>query len=97
VTTVVSISNAQRPSVPAVRAFGPTVAQAHVLGLAAVGARICKARTNNSMGTISYPAEGTAMPILVDGKQASGWLQTAQARMAQGGNARGIPPRGRPV
>ena len=49
------------------------------------------------MGTVSYLAEGTAVSILVDRKQASALLQTAQARMAQGGNARGIPPRGRPV
>ena len=97
--TVVSIWNAPRPSVPAVRvpAFAVTSAQAHVLGLAAVAAPAAKAGIHNCMGTISYLAEGTAVSILVDGKQASVQLQTAQARMAQGGDARGIPPRGRPV
>jgi hypothetical protein len=97
VKTVVSIWNAPRPSLPAVRvpAFAVTSAQAHVLGIGAVAAPICK--QNNSMGTVSYLAEGTAVSILVDGKQASTQLQTAKARMAQGGNARGIPPRGRPV
>ena len=95
--TVVSIWNAPRPSTPAVRvpAFTVSPTQAHVLGLGAVAAPNCT--THNSMGTVSYLAEGTAVSILVDGKQASTQLQTAKARMAQGGNARGIPPRGRPV
>jgi hypothetical protein len=99
VTTVKSIWNAPRPSVPAVRvpAFATSPAQAHALGLLAVTAPTGKAGKNNSMGTVSYLAEGTAVSILVDGKQASVQLQTAKARMAQGGNARGIPPRGRPV
>jgi hypothetical protein len=99
VKTVVSILNAPRPSMPAVRvpAFAVTPAPTHVLGLVAVAAPNCKTRKDNSMGTVSYLAEGTAVSILVDRKQASAWLQTAQARMAQGGNARGIPPRGRPV
>ena len=97
--TVVSIWNAPRPSTPAVRvpAFTVSPTQAHVLGLGAVAAPNCTTRENNSMGTVSYLAEGTAVSILVDGKQASVQLQTAKARMAQGGNARGIPPRGRPV
>lgn len=97
--TVVSIWNAPRPSIPAVRvpAFAVSPTQAHVLGLGAVAAPNCTTRKNNSMGTVSYLAEGTAVSILVDGKQASVQLQTAQARMAQGGDARGIPPRGRPV
>jgi hypothetical protein len=97
---VKSIWSAPRPSMPTVGvpAFAVSPAQAHVLGLVAVATPAsCKARTHNSMGTVSYLAEGTAVSILVDGKQASAWLQTAQARMAQGGNARGIPPRGRPV
>ena len=96
---MVSIWNAPRPSVPAVRvpAFAVSPTQAHVLGFVAAAAPACKTRTNNSMDTISYLAEGTAVSILVDGKQASVQLQTAKARMAQGGNARGIPPRGRPV
>jgi hypothetical protein len=99
VKTVVSIWNAPRPSMPAVRvpAFAVTPAQAHVLGLGAVAAPVCNTWRDNSMGTVSYLAEGTAVSILVDGKQASTQLQAAKARMAQGGNARGIPPRGRPV
>ena len=97
--TVVSIWNAPRPSMPTVRvpAFAMTPAQARVLGLGAVAAPSCTTWRDNSMGTVSYLAEGTAVSILVDGKQASTQLQTAKARMAQGGNAHGIPPRGRPV
>jgi hypothetical protein len=96
---VKSIWNAPRPSVPTVcvSAFATSPARTHVPGLLAVTAPTGKAGKNISMGTVSYLAEGTAVSILVDGKQESVQLQTATARMAQGGNARGIPPRGRPV
>jgi hypothetical protein len=99
VPTVKSIWNAPRPSVAAVRvsAFATSPARTRVLGQPAVTAPTGKASKNNCMGTISYLAEGTAVSILVDGKQESVQLQTTKARMAQGGNAHGIPPRGRPV
>ena len=98
--------NTPRPSVPAavrVPVFGVAASvRAHVPAMAAVAGvsttgEFSKCSKSNSMGTVSYLAEGTAVSILVDGKQASVQLQTAKARMAQGGNARGIPPRGRPV
>jgi len=85
------------------------VAPSHVLGRPAVAiqvrtAPISRAAMNegttsksNFMGTTSYQAEGTAMSVTADWKFASANLQKALVHLATGGNARGIPPRGRPV
>jgi len=56
---------------------------------------------NNYMGATSAYGDGVATPITKDQKVSArniaGTVQTVQVDKAKGGNAHGIPPRGRPV
>jgi hypothetical protein len=83
--------------------------QRHLLGHPAVGIRVRTSPTFGSeikqsttskinyMGTTSYPADGIAVSIMFDRTVALARQDKGQADKATGGNARGIPPRGRTV
>ena len=53
--------------------------------------------THNYNGTTSAMGEGMATSIAYGQQDSAARVQTAQVDKAKGGNARGIPPRGRPV
>lgn len=102
-----------RPSVPAAAcapgfAAFPSTAQAYVLGQPAVNVQLHKlaapmfghvvtSKINNYMGTTSAKGEGVATSIMRDQKVSAARIQTVQVDKVMGGDARGIPPRGRPV
>jgi hypothetical protein len=107
VETVKQTWIALRPSAPAavcVPSFAVVspAAQAHVLGQPAVAIRVRTwpiAQAAMSVGTTSTSnyMGTTAMSVMADREFASATLQKALVHLATGGNARGIPPRGRPV
>ena len=61
---------------------------------ARIGATI---KINNYNGTTSAKGEGMALPTTYEQKVSVTRVQTAQVDKVKGGDARGIPPRGRPV
>jgi hypothetical protein len=84
-----------------------TLAQAHVLGQPAVGNRllstvapingyVATSKINNSMGSTNASGNGVATSQ-VQLQVSATRILTAGVDKAQGGDARGIPPRGRPV
>jgi hypothetical protein len=54
-------------------------------------------KINNYNGTTSAMGEGTAASITYESKVSAARVQKAQVDKVKGGDARGIPPRGRPV
>jgi hypothetical protein len=54
-------------------------------------------KINNYNGTTSAMGEGMAASITYEQKVSAARVQTAQVDKVKGGDARGIPPRGRPV
>jgi hypothetical protein len=54
-------------------------------------------KINNYNGTTSAKGEGMATSTAYQQKDSAARVRTAQVDKAKGGNARGIPPRGRPV
>jgi len=54
-------------------------------------------KINNSNGTTSAMGEGMAAPTGYGQKVSATRIQSAQVSKVKGGDARGIPPRGRPV
>jgi len=87
-----------------------TVAQPHALGQPAVAIKVRTApifghaadfgatKINNYMGTIAAAvAEGATTSSLIPMNSAAVRVQKVQGDKVKGGDARGIPPRGRPV
>jgi hypothetical protein len=54
-------------------------------------------KINNYNGTTSAKGEGMATSTAYQQKDSAARVRTAQVDKAKGGNARGIPPRGRPI
>ncbi len=87
-----------------------TVAQTYALGQPAVAINVRTAPTfghpaqvgatkiNNYMGTVAaVSAEGVTESSLIPMNAAAARVQKVQGDKVKGGDARGIPPRGRPV
>jgi hypothetical protein len=103
-----SLASACAPSVPtfAQGHLGHTAVEtlliqtAPISGLGAIS-KINNTEPNNYMGATSAYGNGVATPITQDQKVSvriiGGTVQTVQVDKVKGGNARGIPPRGKPV
>jgi hypothetical protein len=104
VTPVERIVNSRPWAIPAV-CVPSSLAQAHVLGqpavellptLAAASGYVATNKINNSMGSTHASGNGVATSQ-VQLKVSATRIPVAGVDKAQGGDARGIPPRGRPV
>lgn len=87
------------------------IAQAYALGQPAVAAPLqaslapaavefkgrISSKINNYMGTTSAKGEGTTLSIVGDQKVSVQRDHTVRINKVEGGDAHGIPPRGRPV
>ena len=99
-----SLASACAPSVPtfAQGHLGHTAVETLLIPTAPIsGLGAINKINNNYMGATSASGNGVATPITQDQKvsarNVAGTVRTVQVDKVKGGNARGIPPRGKPV
>lgn len=98
-----SLASACAPSVPTFARghLGQTAVETLLIPTASISGLGVINKINNYMGATSAHGNGVATPIAQDQKvftaKVAGTVQTVQVDKVKGGNARGIPPRGKPV
>jgi hypothetical protein len=107
-----NLSDVQRPVLAAACPLPfavASVAQTYALGQPAVtdwvttasfglhAGRTASMKINNYKGTTSAKGDGLATSIIEGRSVSATRIQPVQVDKVKGGNARGIPPRGRPV
>ena len=88
---VASVAQTYALGQPAVRGWVTTASFGLHVG------RTASMKINNYKGTTSAKGDGLATSIIEDRSVSAVRIQPVQVDKVKGGNARGIPPRGRPV